>query len=339
MVRSFRFGGYTCTTAIVAADELYAGLDTDLFALADVNTAQYLPASAQRLELPTGETWKSWNALGQILDRMLDADLTRDSTVVGVGGGVVTDIAACAASLYMRGCTLILVPTSLLAMVDAAIGGKTGVNFGGYKNMVGTFYPAREVRIAPEVLRTLPEREFRSGLAEAIKTALLGDEALLDLLEREPDRVLARDPDLLADAVWRCVEVKGGIVEADLVESGVRAYLNLGHTFAHALESVEGLGVWTHGEAVAWGLAQAMRLGVASGITDAAYARRVRSILERYEYRVDPLPAIADAVRDAMNKDKKRRRAGVRFVLQRRLGETTITEVGADALDAVLRGG
>ncbi len=338
MRRTFAFGSHSCTVSVVPHPELYSGLDDQVFCIADRGTARYLPERRVHLVLPTGEASKSWSELERILGRMLESDLTRTSTVVGVGGGVVTDISAFAASVYMRGCGLVLVPTTLLAMVDAALGGKTGINFGGYKNMIGTFCPADEVRISTATLATLPKREYLSGLAEVIKTALLGDPKLLDLLENEQPRVLSRDDDLLAEIVWACASVKGEIVEADLTENGVRAYLNLGHTFGHALETVQGLGTWSHGEAVAWGIARAMELGVLVGITDRAYALRVRELLERYGYRVNPIPEAAGAIRDAMQKDKKRRGAEVRFVLQRDLCETLVTGVAADALTAVLAG-
>jgi 3-dehydroquinate synthase len=338
MERTFSFGEHTSTVEMYARDRLSDGIGEGSFHVADSRTAQYLPPSATAFRLPPGEAAKSWDDLHQILSAMLAADLTRDATVVGVGGGVVCDVTALAASLYLRGCRLVLIPTTLLAMVDAAIGGKTGINFGGYKNIVGTFYPANEVRICPETLATLPEREYRSGLAEAIKTALLGDERLLATLENEYPRVLDRDDELLEELVWACVMVKGSIVETDLTETGVRAYLNLGHTFAHALESVQGLGSWSHGEAVAWGIAQAMVLGVAAGITDASYAERVRDLLFRYGYRIDPLPDSAGVIRAAMQKDKKRRGSRLRFVLQERVGQTVVTEVDADLLDAVLAG-
>ena len=338
MQRTFSFGEYASSVALYSRERLFDGIDERSFHVADTHTEQYLPPSATAFRLPPGEAAKSWDELERILSGMLAADLTRDARVVGVGGGVVCDITALAASLYLRGCALVLIPTTLLAMVDAAIGGKTGINYGGYKNIIGTFYPANEIRICPATLATLPEREYRSGLAEVIKTALLGDAELLARLENEMSRVLERDEQLLEELVWECVAVKGSIVEADLTETGVRAFLNLGHTFAHALESVQGLGSWSHGEAVAWGIAQAMNLGVAAGITDAGYAERVRGLLVRYEYRIDPLPDAAGAIRAAMQKDKKRRGSRLRFVLQERVGQTVVTEVDADLLNAVLAG-
>ena len=341
MQREFQFGAQTCKASIVSLDSLEdVGGGTTVY-VSDRNTERFLPgdvADDHSIKLQSGEGSKSWLTLERILSRLLEAEMTRSDTVVGIGGGVLCDVAAFAASLYMRGCNLILYPTTLLAMVDASLGGKTGINFGGYKNMIGSFYPASEVRICPETLATLSDAEFKSGLAEVIKTAMLGDAELLDMLESRRDEVVSRDPDLLRDIVWRCVLVKGSIVERDLRETGERAFLNLGHTFGHALESVQGLGTWSHGEAVAWGIARAMELGEREGVTSPAHADRARSILALYEYRTDAMPSAATALKDAMRRDKKRRDGDVRFVLQRDLGETFVRTVDPANLDAVLLG-
>ena len=337
MEKSFTFGPHTCRVRVVSRDAVVDSAER-AFTIADTNTVRFLPSGSASVVLPSGESAKSWERLHATLVAMLNADLTRDATVIAVGGGVVCDLAACAASLYMRGCGLVLVPSTLLSMVDAALGGKTGVNLGGYKNMVGTFYPAKEVRICTSLLSGLPDREYSSGLAEVIKSGLLGDDALVRTLEEQRDLVIGRDQAILTDIVWRCIEVKGALVEADLTEQNVRAHLNLGHTFAHALESVAGLGEWSHGEAVAWGIARAMELGLQIGLTDAAYAARVVTLLRSYGYRIDPLPDLAGQIADAMRKDKKRRGATVRFVLQRSLGRTVVTEVDQRAVDSVLAG-
>ena len=337
MEKTFAFGPHACRVRVVSRDAVVDSAER-AFTIADTNTVRFLPSASASVVLPSGESAKSWERLHATLVAMLNADLTRDATVIAVGGGVVCDLAACAASLYMRGCGLVLVPSTLLSMVDAALGGKTGVNLGGYKNMVGTFYPAKEVRICTSLLSGLPDREYSSGLAEVIKSGLLGDDALVRTLEEQRDLVIGRDQAILTDIVWRCIEVKGALVEADLTEQNVRAHLNLGHTFAHALESVAGLGEWSHGEAVAWGIARAMELGLQIGLTDAAYAARVVTLLRSYGYRIDPLPDLAGQIADAMRKDKKRRGATVRFVLQRSLGRTVVTEVDQRAVDSVLAG-
>ena len=337
-MRQFHFGSFSTSVRSAGRADLFDSLPADAVIICDANTAQYAPAHHRTVTIPAGEEHKSWEQLHSVLGELLDAGLTRSSTVVGLGGGVVTDLAACAASLYMRGCRLVLIPTSLLAMVDAALGGKTGVNFGGYKNMVGTFYPAHELVIATELLATLSEREYRSGMAEVIKTALLGDLELLSLLEQEPDAVLAREASLVDRCVRACVAVKGRIVEEDLRESGVRAHLNLGHTFAHALETVTGFAAVTHGEAVAWGLARAAELSVREGYADAAYSRRVGALLASYGYDAAPRAELAEELLAAMQRDKKRTGARVRFVLQRGPADTLVTEVDATNLQAVLAG-
>jgi len=332
------FGNHRTDVKSVDAESL-AGLGLDgQFAVADTHTKDFVRLPRGSIVLQAGEAAKSWENLRDILEKMLEIDLTRGSWLSGIGGGVVCDISAAAASLYMRGLNLRLVPSSLVAMVDAALGGKTGVNFGGYKNIVGTFYPAHELLICSSLLTSLPEREYMSGLAEAIKTALLGDPELLTTMEDRSQDVASRDPELLEDIVWRCLEVKGGIVERDLTETGERAYLNLGHTFGHALEAVAGLGRWSHGEAVAWGLARAMELGVSLKITDPAYASRVIALLEQYRYDTERQPELTSRILAAMKKDKKRRGSGVRFVLQETLGSTQVVEVDDDQVIQVLGG-
>ncbi len=304
----------------------------------DANTARLFGGGeAAAAVMPAGEKAKSWASVELILERALALGLDRSSVIVGVGGGVVCDVAAFAASVYMRGCGLVLAPTTLLAMVDAAIGGKTGIDWGGYKNMVGTFYPASEVRICVGALSSLPEREYRSGLAEVIKTAALGDEQLFGMLEGERGPVLARRPALLAEVVERCAAVKIGIVSRDLTERGPRAWLNLGHTFAHALEAVTGMERHTHGEAVAWGMARAMDLGVRLGVTDPRWAGRLAALLAAYGFRtsldgLEPGPLL-----EAMGRDKKKR-GGLRFVLQEDICRTRVQEVDVREVSAVIGG-
>ncbi len=303
----------------------------------DANTSTLFGRNARpQAEIGTGEPNKSWESASVIQTAALENELTRGSTMVGIGGGLVCDVTAFCASIYMRGCGLVLVPTTLLAMVDAAVGGKTGINYLGYKNIVGSFYPARTVYVFAETLATLPEREYRSGLAEVIKTALIGDRTLYVLLERERSGIEKRDPDLLRDIIGRCIAVKGKIVERDPREDGVRAHLNLGHTFAHALESAAGLARWTHGEAVAWGMARAMDLGCRLGITDRAYADGVKALLVSYGFQIEKVGIDPQVITSAMRKDKKRRHAALRFVLQRDLCVTVVEEVEESAARAAI---
>ncbi len=287
--------------------------------------------------LGSGERRKTWASIEKIERAAVDLGMGRDSVMVAVGGGIVCDLAAFAASIYMRGCRLKLVPTTLLAMVDAAVGGKTGINFLGFKNMLGSFYPAEEIHIFSAALDMLPDREYRSGLAEVIKTALLGDRELYDILVREIDGILKRDPAIMEEVVRRCVALKGRIVEEDLREEGVRAHLNLGHTFAHALEAVKGLKGWIHGEAVAWGIAGAMELGVQEGVTDPVYAGQVRDLLDLYGFRLSAGKLKTEAILHAMRKDKKRIKGSLRVVLQKDLGETIVVEIEEQTVAKILR--
>ena len=225
----------------------------------DQNTAMFAPQQCTRIIVPNGESSKTSLILHDLVSSFAALSLTRDSMIVGFGGGAVTDLCAFAAHIYLRGIGVVLVPTSLLAMVDAAVGGKTGIDFAGYKNIVGSFYPAKEIRINPEFTYSLSDREYKSGLAEVIKAALLRDAGLLSLLEKKRDSVMKRELQTVKDCIRAAVLVKAAIVMEDPQEKGIRAYLNLGHTFGHALEACMGLGVWTHGEAVAWGIARAMQ--------------------------------------------------------------------------------
>ncbi|MFP4374301.1 MAG: 3-dehydroquinate synthase family protein [Spirochaetaceae bacterium] len=331
MKRTFDLGRYStaCSTqASGIADALLELEDRgEVLTVYDEHTAElFAPPGRGDIVLPAGEHAKEWSSVELIIDEALKRELGRDAVFVGVGGGVVTDVTAFAASVYLRGVELELLPTTLLAMVDAAFGGKTGVNYGGYKNMVGTFYPASSLRIYIECLNSLSEREFMSGLAEVIKAALLGDEELLSFLHDERERVLARIPEAMEYIVDRAIGVKAHVVEQDLLETGVRAILNLGHTFAHALESVAGFGRWSHGAAVAWGIARALETGERLGLTPGEYADSVRSLIESYGYDTGATGEDVDALLSAMRRDKKRRGGRLNLVLQEGIGWTNVQE-------------
>lgn len=288
------------------------------------------------LVLPAGEEEKTFRSIERILHAALEAGLGRDGSIVACGGGVICDMAAFAASIYMRGCEVILAPTTLLAMVDAAFGGKSGIDFDGYKNMVGSFHPASELRIAVDFLPSLSMRDYRSGLAEVLKHSLLERSGLRALLTERRKEILARDLDLLGGVVRDALEVKARVVERDFRESDVRAHLNLGHTFGHALESVTDF-TRTHGEAVAWGIDKAMRLGVRLGATEPGYAEEVTRLLRDYGFSLENLPERAEELLEAMRQDKKKRAGRVRFVLQRGWGDTFLTEADDDEVLAILR--
>jgi 3-dehydroquinate synthase len=307
----------------------------------DANTAALFGSGAPGpVRLPAGEHAKQWESVNAVLTRCAELSLGRDSFVAGIGGGVICDIAAFAASLYMRGCRLVLVPTTLLAMVDASLGGKTGVDFLGFKNLVGTFYPAHRIVISPGALASLPAREYLSGLAEVIKTALIGDAGLLDLMETEREHILARDSGVVEEMIRRSLGVKGRIVEEDPRETGKRAVLNLGHTFGHALETATGFSGWTHGEAVAWGIGRALSAGLRFGMTDPGFARRVRALLRLYGYRLEA-EASYEALEPAFGRDKKRRSGGTRLVIPCAVEDVRLREAAPEDLAAALadRGG
>jgi len=335
----FRFGEYSTRVSFVGELD-FRGLGEPAQALCvfDRNVYRLHGAGARGvLVLPPGECGKTWRGAERILKGALRAGLGRDGRIVGLGGGVICDLAAFAASLYMRGCRLTLYPTSLLAMVDAALGGKTAINLERAKNAVGTFYPAEELRLCIPVLATLPRRELAAGLAEALKTALLGDEELLELLEQRRVEVLRGEPGVLEQVVFHCLAVKGRIVENDFREAGLRSILNLGHTFAHALESATGFRRYSHGEAVAWGLARALDLGVRLGVSGRGLATRLTGLLRGYGYALEtPRGVSAERLLEAMRADKKKQGGRLRLVLLRKVGEAEVREVEEEAIRAAL---
>lgn len=255
----------------------------------DENSARLFTSLPEHtVVLPSGEEHKTWASVEKILTAALDAHLSRDSWFIGFGGGVVCDLTALASSLYMRGSRLILVPTTLLCMVDATLGGKSAIDFKGGKNLVGTFWPARDVLITPACLRTLPEAEYMSGMGEVLKHAFLSaDHRLYDLLMEKKDAILARDRDVLLELLDLSLHVKAAYLERDPEETkGIRQALNLGHTFAHALESIENFTV-KHGMAVAWGLSRAMECGVTAGVTPSWIQEKADGLLRFYGYDID----------------------------------------------------
>jgi 3-dehydroquinate synthase len=241
--------------------------------------------------------------------------------VVAVGGGVVGDVAGFAAASYLRGVDLVHIPTTLVSQVDSSIGGKTGVNLPEGKNLVGSFYPPRLVLTDPEVLRTLSDREFRGGLGEVIKHAIIADAEMFAMLEKDMEKVLRRDRQALSLLIPRNVEIKARVVSRDERESGLREILNYGHTFAHALESVTKYRRYQHGEAVAWGMIAAAFLGHELGLTRADDVSRIVALIHRLG-ALPPWPRVpAAALLRAMRADKKTRSGILRFVLSPRIGE------------------
>jgi 3-dehydroquinate synthase len=282
-----------------------------------------------------GEAAKSTVALEAVWSACADWPLGRDDLIVALGGGVVGDLAGFAAATWMRGVAFVQVPTTLLAMVDAAIGGKTGINLAAGKNLVGAFHQPLAVAADPTVLATLPERLRVEGAAEIVKAGLLADALLLERIERDPAGVRAGAPELLRALVLRSAAIKADIVGADEREGGVRAHLNLGHTYAHVLEALAGYGTYLHGEAVSVGLVVALELGVELGVTPVAVLARTRGVLDALGLPTSVPPLDRGAVHATMARDKKAR-AGVRFVLLEDIGLPVVRPVEPDQLDRVL---
>jgi 3-dehydroquinate synthase len=278
------------------------------------------PWPGDAVTFPSGEASKTREWWARLTDQLLERGLGRDSGVVALGGGVAGDLAGFVAATYMRGLPYVQVPTTLLAMLDASVGGKTGVDTPRGKNMVGAFHPPSAVIADPAALRTLPEREFRAGLAEAVKHGLIADREYFGWMEREAPALLARDLDSLTALVRRSVEIKAEVVSADEREGGRRAVLNAGHTVAHALELVTDYTL-AHGEAVALGLVAECELAERLALAPAGLRGRVTALLERLGLptRLDRA-APPDALLAAMAGDKKNRAGRVRFTLPCDLG-------------------
>ncbi|MGI9296886.1 MAG: 3-dehydroquinate synthase [Gammaproteobacteria bacterium] len=285
-----------------------------------------------KIEIPSGEEHKTLRTAEMILDRLAELKMRRDGTVVAFGGGVAGDVAGFAAAVYMRGVRLIQIPTTLLAQVDAAIGGKTGVNRARGKNLIGAFYPPAAVFCDSRFLSTLPPREYRAGLAEVVKYAMLGDAEFFVWLEENAARLLNLDGDAVREAVVRSARMKAQIVSEDEREkSGRRALLNLGHTFAHGLENAAGYGVFLHGEAVAAGLVAAAKLSVKLNTGfPAADVGRVIALLKQFRLPVSFSGIDAEEIHRATGMDKKFTAAETRFVLMEQIGAARLREVSAD---------
>lgn len=286
-----------------------------------------------RIEVEPGETSKSLEVYGRVLDFLAEHRLDRGGLVIAIGGGVVGDLGGFAAASYLRGIDTIQVPTSLLAMVDSSVGGKTGINLTAGKNLVGAFHQPRHVFIGTDMLATLPQRQFAAGMAEVIKNGLLGNAALFEELEAGP--ALTASSPSLGSVVRRCCADKARIVKADereLAATGGRALLNLGHTFAHAIERVAGYGTYLHGEAVAVGLVGAARLSVDLGLLDAGDVSRVETVLLKHDLPIRlSRPLGTEALIDAMQRDKKVRAGMPRFVVLKAIGEAeTLAGVDVD---------
>jgi len=302
----------------------------------DPNVRRALPAlfsGFETIEIPAGEASKGLETVSAVYDRLCALEADRSTFVLGVGGGVVCDIAGFAASTYLRGLAFGYAPTSLLAQADAAVGGKTGVNFRGFKNLVGVIRQPRFVLCDPETLETLPSAEVRNGLAEIVKHAAIADARFFGRLERRAPDLLALRPAAVAEAVGASVAIKAAIVSKDEEESGERRKLNFGHTLGHALEAALGL---SHGEAVGIGMAASADISVRRGLLPPAAAERLRTLLRSYG-----LPAAAvfdkEPVLAALARDKKRSGSNIRFAFLRRIGEAVLGDLGLEELRAYVQ--
>lgn len=292
--------------------------------------------------LPDGEAYKNWESLNLIFDALLSHRCDRSTVLFALGGGVVGDMTGFAAASYMRGVPFVQVPTTLLAQVDSSVGGKTAINHPMGKNMIGAFYQPQRVLCDLNVLKTLPDRELSAGLAEVIKYGPIADVAFMDWLETNLDALLARDPKALAYAVRRSCEIKAWVVGQDERESGVRAILNFGHTFGHAIEAGMGYGAWLHGEAVGCGMVMAARLSAALGLVEQTFVDRLALLVRRAG-----LPLVAPVL-DAqdnvgrylslMRVDKKAEAGAIKFVLIDPIGHASVRSapdaIVADVINA-----
>jgi len=365
----------TCEPPAIKEMALSLGLDADSrsfkpLVIADENTVPIAAKICNGHDVPfcvlkSGEENKNWLSVQRILEAAHSENLGRDGVFIAVGGGVIGDMAGFASSIYKRGCRFVLVSTTLLGMVDAAVGGKTGFDLFGIKNLVGSFYPARQIFMPIDTLRSLPEKELKSGMAELIKTAVLSGDDFLDELENSSPNIMnfrfdtdenvrLHTGDMSSFGLWsklieRAVRFKGGIVSEDMRESenGKRRLLNLGHTFGHALESAAGLGALTHGEAVAWGIVQACRLGVELQITPPSRAQKIINLIMSFKYECkSPHPVIDDFNTDSfiktMQSDKKKKEGKLTFIVPDGKSAASVyleTESDTQLLKNILNGG
>ncbi len=287
--------------------------------------------------LPDGEAHKTWTSLNLIYDHLLATGCDRKTVLFALGGGVVGDMAGFAAATYMRGLPFVQVPTTLLAQVDSSVGGKTAINHPLGKNMIGAFYQPARVICDLDTLDTLPDNELRAGLAEVIKYGPIADMAFMGWLEDNLDALLARDRAALAHAVQRSCEIKADVVGQDEREAGLRAILNFGHTFGHAIEAGLGYGQWLHGEAVGCGMLLACDLSAEMGLVPAAFVQRLRRLLQRAGLPVQA-PALPDARWfELMRVDKKAEGGEIRFVLIEEPGRAVLRPAPDALVQRVIR--
>lgn len=338
-------------TGLLSGNEAWAGLPAARNALIVTNDAvgplyaqslrtRLAPAyrEVHVLTLPDGEAFKDWATMNRIFDALLERECDRKTVLFALGGGVVGDMTGFAAACYMRGVPFVQVPTTLLAQVDSSVGGKTAVNHPLGKNMIGAFYQPVRVICDLDTLATLPDRELSAGLAEVIKYGPIADGGFLAWLEEHMDGLRRREPALLRHAIQRSCEIKAGVVGADEREGGLRAILNFGHTFGHAIEAGLGFGVWLHGEAVAAGMVMAAELSERLGLAAPGLCARLSALIDRAGLPTRGPALGADEYLRHMRVDKKAEAGDIRFVLIEGLGRAVVRpapdELVAACIDA-----
>jgi 3-dehydroquinate synthase len=285
------------------------------------------------LEMPDGERSKRLTTLEKLAEQLVNYGADRDVTLIALGGGVVCDVTGFLASVYMRGVDVIQVPTTVLAQVDAAIGGKTGVNLVSGKNLLGTFHQPRAVLVDPSVLETLPSREYHAGLYESLKCGIIGDPGLFRLFEEKRRELLDRDPAVVEKVIADSVRLKATVVSSDEREGGLRQVLNLGHTIGHALEAETRYTQLLHGEAVAWGLIAATHIALSTGKLDSVTAGRITNAVLGFG-RLPRMNWQSKNIVKRLRSDKKTRQGVVHFILPREIGKVEIT---SDVPEAIIR--
>jgi 3-dehydroquinate synthase len=285
------------------------------------------------LEMPDGERSKRLAILEKLAEKLVKQGADRGVTLIALGGGVVCDVTGFLASIYMRGVDVIQVPTTVLAQVDAAIGGKTGVNLVSGKNLIGTFHQPRTVLVDPAVLETLPSREYRAGLYESLKCGIIGAPGLFRLFEERRREILDRDPVVVEKVIADSVRLKASVVSADEREAGLRQVLNLGHTIGHALEAETGYTKLLHGEAVAWGMIAVTHIALSIGKLDSVTAGRISNSILGFG-RLPRIQLKTGSILKRLRSDKKTRQGVVHFILPREIGKVEITD---DVPEAIVR--
>lgn len=284
------------------------------------------------IEIPDGEVYKNTETLGHVYDALIDAGLDRTSFIVALGGGVVGDLAGFAAATYLRGIPFVQVPTTLLAQVDSSVGGKTAVDHPRGKNLIGAFYQPRLVLVDVNTLATLPEREYRAGLAEVIKYGVALDLPFFEFLEQHVDAILSMDHGCLETMIRRCCQLKAHVVELDEKESGLRAVLNYGHTLGHAFEMLAGYSEFVHGEAVALGMALAARISAGLGHCSMADIERIESLIVRFGLRIQAPTVERQGLLSAILADKKSKDGAINFICNLGIGNFAVERLVPEKL-------